>query len=293
MILSPFENGLDFRSDKAQWEESESAPNPEHLVSRGILLTNHKSEVDIVQARQTCPFYIDTSLSVYFSGVDGGIGSVAAVTAVAKVVAKPATPLNGISIGIAHPSLKICGGWTRALKAAGAQTVRQISPETPTLGSSGDDSELATAPAGENGKMVANEEAVDRGGDGSSGAMRAIVQDLDYVLCDFPDVWECNNDEYGKPGGTTTEQQPTMSRRGSASTTFTPSRRSHDDSNGNSTLTRSSLAPPCFLRELVDAARRENVPVVSLSWAMDCVFRGVRIRLQSCPEYLSPFAQVI
>lgn len=43
------------------------------------------------------------------------------------------------------------------------------------------------------------------------------------------------------------------------------------------------------LGHVVGAARREGVPVVSLSWAVDCVVRGTRVRQQSRPEYLSPF----
>lgn len=45
------------------------------------------------------------------------------------------------------------------------------------------------------------------------------------------------------------------------------------------------------LGHVVGAARREGIPVVSLSWAVDCVVRGTRVRQQSRPEYLSPFLE--
>ena len=45
------------------------------------------------------------------------------------------------------------------------------------------------------------------------------------------------------------------------------------------------------LWRVVKAARCEGVPVVSLSWAVDCVVRGTRVKQQSRPEYLSPFLE--
>lgn len=211
----------------------------------------------------------------------------AAREAVSKVVAKPGTPLIGMTIGIAHPSTLVCEIWARVLLTAGAQGARQISDAT--LGGHEDGEERSMAMeerassrtrsllarervrrsqlAGKKG----SEKADGRGDDGDDdghvhGAHDAgrerdalllpALTGLDCVLCDFPGTWLYNHRK------------------------------------GSSPCASSSLPTGLLLDRVVAAARHAGTPVVSLSWAVECVLRGTRVSQQSLPEYTSLFGSL-
>lgn len=151
----------------------------------------------------------------------GSMAAGAARLATARVVTKPGTPLTGMKVGVAHPSLNTCERWGRVLTAAGAQVVRLIS--APLLLMDGEISTGATAEtvgmgigAGvavkarsrrttivDNSRSSGHKNSRGREGKGCgfgvdggepvrpapASALRAAFVGLDCVVCDYPGVW--------------------------------------------------------------------------------------------------------
>lgn len=226
-----------------------------------------------------------------------------AQASVAKVVAKPGTPLNGMSIGVAHPCAETCRGWATVLKAAGAHIVRQI-PAPLHRTWDGESLGLVAVTNRRNAGSLkspirearAGDEGI-RNGRGStrSEELLSIVAGLDCVLCDYPGVW--SRDTHVAPsGGSPVALSRLPCRTGlHDSTASTSSRGSGFSRNGGTPGGENTVRPDggtIFLGEVVAAARREGVRVVSLSWAVDCVIRGARIKWQLSPQYLTPFSEL-
>lgn len=225
--------------------------------------------------------------------------------AVAKVVAKPGTPLNGMSVGVAHACPDTCGSWVKTLKCAGAQTVREIlasvSFDQGYRGDDGDDRIGEDSPARSNRPRRSGR----RGGERRllGKALRSLLADLDCVLCDYPGAWggiAPRSTVRTAPGvvgcvtspawlgrlSTQSPQQGSTLSRGMPATShkLSAGRRHSDNDSAGEAIS--------FLYTLVEAAKLEGVPVVSLSWAAHCVMRGTRIKWQSSPEYLAPFTKL-
>lgn len=231
---------------------------------------------------------------------------VIARAAVAKVVAKPGTPLNGMSVGVAHACQNTCASWAKVLKSAGAQTVNEIVAPFPLdQGYDGDDGydEIgAGSPAGNNRSRPVG----CRGGENRvlGERLRSLLAGLDCVLCDYPGAWGDITpgttmrrvpgvvDSGTSPAGLgrlwrkSTQQSFTLSSKTPTTYRNLSAGRRHGDN-------ASAGKGFSFLHTLVKAAKLDGVPVVSLSWAAHCVIRGARIKWQSSPEYLAPFAQLM
>lgn len=213
-------------------------------------------------------------------------GGASRAAALAKVVRKTGTPLTGMAIGVAHPCPTTCERWATVLSAAGAQTVRPITGEL-LLGSREETgtSQLKRTRSCGGARTRTAPEAADRGGDReSSPSLQAAVAGLDCVLCDYPGAWSsCSSSSGGttpaRPGPAGGKNTRPTGSTGTVSSSFPyPA--------ALLPMTASLLSS---LGRVVDAGRRQGVPVVSLSWAIDCVVRGSRVRQQARPEYLSPF----
>ncbi|CAM9829071.1 unnamed protein product, partial [Laminaria digitata] len=230
-------------------------------------------------------------------GISAAVSTAAAAAAAAaaatardtltKVVTRPGTPLTGMTIGVAHPSPATCERWARVLVAAGAHAVRQISGDLLREGNveeggkeedAGTGKVAGTNTAGSGTRSRSARKANTAGDDGGGGGVPFLQKALvgtDCVLCDYPGAWAT---------GDSTDCPPRQGEN------VPPG----DASGAGTTAAGSGSAWPPMMASLgrvVNAARREGVPVVSLSWAIDCVVRGTRVRQQSRPEYLSPFLE--
>lgn len=221
--------------------------------------------------------------------------------AVSQVVAKPGTPLNGMSVGIAHGRQEMCSAWAKVLRCAGAQTVREIFPVVPSDDDDDDADGEKLGAALLAGQETASVAGINRGGiTRGDDAMQALLAGLDCVLCDYPDTW------YDKPGalrrltdGANSRASPTGLGRLPWRTPSPASRLSSCGRKTQATSAKSRYGPHGdesgempFLYRMLESARLGGVQVVSLSWAIDCVLRGARIKWQSSPEYLLPFAEL-
>ncbi|CAM9871571.1 unnamed protein product [Sphacelaria rigidula] len=221
--------------------------------------------------------------------------------AVSQVVAKPGTPLNGMSVGIAHGRQEMCSAWAKVLRCAGAQTVREIFPVVPSDDDDDDADGEKLGAALLAGQETASVAGINRGGiTRGDDAMQALLAGLDCVLCDYPDTW------YDKPGalrrltdGANSRASPTGLGRLPWRTPSPASRLSSCGRKTQATSAKSRYGPHGdesgempFLYRVLESARLGGVQVVSLSWAIDCVLRGARIKWQSSPEYLLPFAEL-
>lgn len=199
---------------------------------------------------------------------------------------KTGTPLTGMAIGVAHPCPKTGERWAQVLSAAGAQTVRPITGDL--LFASQEEASKSLSKITRSCSGGRAREALETtgrgGGDGeSSPSLQAAVAGLDCVLCDYPGAWSSfSGDGGGKSGGGATPARPAAAGKSAPPPAGT----------GIAAGSSSSSSPASLLSSLgrvVDAGRRQDVPVVALSWAIDCVVRGSRVRQQARPEYLSPF----
>ncbi|CAM9284207.1 unnamed protein product, partial [Ectocarpus sp. 13 AM-2016] len=201
--------------------------------------------------------------------------------ALAKAVSKTGTPLMGMAIGVAHPSPTSCERWAQVLRAAGAQTVLRIT---------GDPLLLLLPPREETAAWTTSSPSRGtrscsrgRGTVGASSLSSSSLQPgqlagLDCVLCDFPGAWN------GSGGGDDSECRAAAGRRPVTGNVGVPAI-------AGTTTKKAKSSPPSFssLGLVLEAAKLEGVPVVALSWAIDCVVRGTRVRQQARPEYLTPF----
>lgn len=159
---------------------------------------------------------------------------------------------------------------------------------------------------------------------GRVSLLRKELVGLDCVVCDYPGAWNISNAsptrmELATPG----EARSTGKRAGfSSPLALKRTERGQFPREGEefSPLTREPEAPSnartpnygakngripspyvdgkaqveaeggmLLLRRVMNAARRESIPLVSLSWAVDCVVCGTRVKQESRPEYLSQF----
>lgn len=195
--------------------------------------------------------------------------------ALATAVTKTGTPLMGMAIGVAHPSRTACDRWAKVFSAAGAQTVRQISGDLLAAGSA--KASGAVRSPGDVGRKAPEVVQRGRGGD-QEATLQAALAGLDCVLSDYPEAWRRFGSGVGDCGA--------RSRRAGGKSTPPIA------TGGGTAISPSLPSSPQHLPSLghvVDACRLQGVPVVSLSWGIDCVVRGTRVRRQERPEYLAPF----
>ncbi|CAM9764030.1 unnamed protein product [Ectocarpus sp. 12 AP-2014] len=203
--------------------------------------------------------------------------------ALAKAVSKTGTPLMGMAIGVAHPSPTTCERWAQVLRAAGAQTVRRITGD-PLLVLLPPREEMAagtrtSSPSRGTRSCSRGRMAAGASSSSSSSSLQAgQLAGLDCVLCDFPGAWNGSGGGYDGECRAATGRRPVRGNGGAPAIAGTTNKRP-----------KSSSPPFSSLGLVFEAAKLEGVPVVALSWAMDCVVRGTRVRQQARPEYLTPF----
>ncbi|CAM9845550.1 unnamed protein product [Ectocarpus fasciculatus] len=183
----------------------------------------------------------------------------------------------GMAVGVAHPSPMTCERWGQVLRAAGAQTVRAITGD-PLLVLLPPEEEPAAATLTNSPSRGTRSCSWGRrtAGPSSSSLQPGQLAGLDCVLCDFPGAWN------GPGGGDDGEcRAAATGRRGNGVPAMV----------GTTTNGATASSPPLLssLGLVLEAAKLEGVPVVALSWAIDCVVRGTRVRQQARPEYLAPF----
>ncbi|CAM9775542.1 unnamed protein product, partial [Ectocarpus sp. 12 AP-2014] len=201
--------------------------------------------------------------------------------ALAKAVSKTGTPLMGMAIGVAHPSPTTCERWAQVLRAAGAQTVLRITGDPLLLLLPPREETAAwttSSPSRGTRSCSRGRRTVGASSSSSSSLQAGQLAGLDCVLCDFPGAWN------GSGGGDDSECRAATGRRPVRGDVGVPAI-------AGTTTKKAKSSPPPFssLGLVFEAAKLEGVPVVALSWAMDCVVRGTRVRQQARPEYLTPF----
>ncbi|CAM9542301.1 unnamed protein product, partial [Hapterophycus canaliculatus] len=129
--------------------------------------------------------------------------------ALAKVCTRTGTPLMGMAIAVAHPSMATCERWARVLSAAGAETVRRVSGEL-LLPDEGKEEARAAVMSSSPSKNTRSCRKTARASSSSSSSSRSFfiakLAGLDCVLCDFPGAWSslCRDDnDEGEDGGDT------------------------------------------------------------------------------------------
>ena len=237
----------------------------------------------------------------------GKTGDATRVAALARVVTKTGTPLTGMAIGVAHPCPTAGERWAKVLSAAGAQTVRSITGDlllgSPEENNNTSPSKNARSRGGATARAAP--ETTGRGGDReASPSLRAAVAGLDCVLCDYPGAWSSFCSGGGSGGKSSGGATPTRRAAAAAGGNITrPAGTgnsaapaaccccSSSSSSSQAVLPTTAASLLSALGRVVDAGRRQGVPVVSLSWAVDCVVRGSRVKQQARPEYLLPFLE--
>lgn len=209
--------------------------------------------------------------------------------ALARVVTKTGTPLTGMAIGVAHPCPTTSERWAKVLSAAGAQAVRPIAGDLLLVSEEeGNTSPSKSTRSCSGARARRTSETAVQHRDESSPSLRAAVAGLDCVLCDYPGAWSSfsNGGGNSRSGGAAAPGRPAG---GGKNTHPVGSVRAAGSSPPFTSLLSTTSVLLSSLGRVLEACQRQGVPVVSLSWAVDCVVRGSRVRQQARPEYLSPF----
>ncbi|CAM9744504.1 unnamed protein product [Choristocarpus tenellus] len=209
-----------------------------------------------------------------------------AIMAVAEANPGPRKPLKGMSIGVVH-YLEACREWMSVLEAGGAASVQEISYSA-GLRSRG------VAPV--SGCAMGKSTSV-----WNDQKLAEVIQGLDCLICDYPSMWSSTG--YMSPSPDP-QQAPVEEGIGAGfnrdwlkgqegfqgeGQPVTPEMKRRSSTVGSaSVLPKDTLYS--FMSRAVATARREEVPVVSLDWAAQCLAQGVRLSFKSCKRFTEPFS---